>query len=93
MKRTLSLLASITALSLTLSPSAQAAATAQQKMASVQYLVGTWNCAHTVGTFSGTYTTTYSSELGNRWIRQIYDFPAQQTQENAQPMRAEFMFG
>jgi hypothetical protein len=50
---------------------------AVQALASVDYLIGTWSCAHTVGTFSGTYTTTYSKALGNRWLRQTWDFPAQ----------------
>jgi len=53
-----------------------AAPTPAEKMASVQYLVGTWKCHHTVGTFSGDYATTYASVLGNRWLKQIYDFPA-----------------
>jgi hypothetical protein len=38
---------------------------APQKIASIDYLVGTWSCAHTVGTFSGKYTTTYTKVLGN----------------------------
>ena len=41
-----------------------------QKMATVDYLVGTWSCAHTVGTFSGTYSTTYTRVLGNAWLKQ-----------------------
>lgn len=48
---------------------------AVQEMMSVGYLIGTWSCAHTVGTFSGTYTTTYSMALGNRWLREIWNFP------------------
>jgi hypothetical protein len=54
-----------------------AASAAAQELASVDYLLGTWSCAHTVGTFSGTYTTTYSRVLGDRWLRQTWDFPAQ----------------
>ena len=53
----------------------QGTATSQQKMASVDYLVGTWSCAHTVGTFSGKYTTTYTKTLGNLWLKQTYEFP------------------
>lgn len=52
------------------------ASTAAREMMSVSYLIGRWNCAHTVGNFSGTYTTTYSRALGDRWLRQIWDFPA-----------------
>jgi hypothetical protein len=52
--------------------------TAKEKMATVDYLIGSWSCAHTVGTFSGKYTTTYNKVLGDRWLRQTYDFPAGQ---------------
>jgi hypothetical protein len=45
-------------------------------MKSVQFLVGTWNCAHTVGDFSGTYTTSFANALDNKWLKQRYDFPA-----------------
>jgi hypothetical protein len=50
---------------------------APQELTTVDYLVGTWNCAHTVGTFSGTYRTTYAKVLGGNWLQQTYDFPAQ----------------
>ena len=70
MKRNLAWLAAMF-----LSTSAQA-----EKMAAAQYLVGTWKCAHTVGTFSGTYTTTYAKVLGDLWLKQTYDFPATQTE-------------
>lgn len=69
---------------------ADAAPTAQEKLASVQYLVGTWNCKHTVGTFSGTYVTTYAPALGNLWLRQTYDFP--KTSEGP-GMQAEYFMG
>jgi hypothetical protein len=44
-------------------------------MDSVRWLVGTWNCHHTVGDFSGDYSTTYSRVLGGLWLRQTYEFP------------------
>ena len=47
-----------------------------REMARMNYLIGTWSCAHTVGTFSGKYTTNYSKALGDRWLRQTWDFPA-----------------
>jgi hypothetical protein len=50
---------------------------AAREMASANYLIGRWACAHTVGAFSGTYTTTYSRALGDRWLRQVWNFPAQ----------------
>jgi hypothetical protein len=93
MKRNLGLLAAAAAMFLAAPSSAHAAATARQKIASVQYLVGTWSCAHTVGTFSGSYTTNYANEIGNLWLKQSYDFPANQFGENRQPEHAEFLFG
>ena len=59
-------------------PAQEKKPTAQEKMATVDYLVGSWGCAHTVGTFAGKYTTKYTKELGGRWLRQTYDFPAGQ---------------
>ena len=73
--------------------SAHAAPTARQQIASLQYLVGTWSCAHTVGTFSGTYKTTYAEALGGLWLRQITDFPTRQFGEKGDAVRAEFLMG
>jgi hypothetical protein len=73
---------------------AQQKATAREKMASVNYLVGNWSCAHTVGTFSGKYTTTYTKVLGNLWLKETYDFPPQQTAERTEPaIAAEALIG
>ena len=66
---------------------------AQQKIASVEYLVGTWSCAHTVGAASGTYKTTYAKTLGGLWLRQTYDFPPKQFGGNEPPVNAEFLIG
>ncbi len=76
-----------------LSTTAAWAETATQKMASVEYLVGTWNCAHTVGGFSGTYKTTYVKTLGGTWLRQTYEFPPGQFGANELPVNAEFLIG
>ena len=78
-----------------LSASSQSAtpATAAQKIASVHYLVGTWNCRHTVGTFSGTYTTNYARVLGDLWLKQTYDFPPKQMSQSDPGVRAEFLMG
>ena len=70
--------------------SAQTRPTAQEEMQFAQFLVGKWNCAHTVGDFSGTYTTTYTPALENAWIEQVYDFPA--TQEAA-AVHTEYFLG
>ena len=61
--------------------------TAKEKLASVESLIGDWDCKHTVGDFSGTYKTSYSRTMGDAWLRQTYKFPA--TQENATPGTAE----
>ena len=70
--------------------SAEPDPTATQRMESVNYLIGTWSCAHTVGTFSGRYETTYSKVLGDRWLKETWDFPAQET---AAPVTAEAFMG
>ena len=69
------------------------AESAPQKMTSVDYLVGTWSCAHTVGTFSGTYKTSYAKTLGGAWLKQTYEFPPRQFGDNEPPVNAEFVFG
>ena len=69
------------------------AESAAQKMASVEYLVGTWTCAHTVGSFSGTYKTSYAKTLGGMWLRQAYEFPPKQFGSNEPPVNAEFLIG
>jgi len=56
--------------------SAQTRANDKDEMQFAQFFVGKWDCKHTVGDFSGTYTTTYTSAMGGAWIEQVYDFPA-----------------
>jgi hypothetical protein len=48
----------------------------QQRVAAAQWLLGAWRCEDVVGAFKGNYTTTWSVTLGDRWLRQTYDFPA-----------------
>ena len=91
MKRMLGLSAAVAASIFAASAWADAPTAAQQKIASMQYLVGTWNCAHTVGNFSGTYTTTYSKVVGDLWLKQTYDFPPEQM--SAGPVHAEYFMG
>ncbi len=68
--------------------------TAREKMASVGYLVGNWSCAHTVGTFSGKYDTTYARVLGDLRLKQTYDFPPKQFGDNNErPVTAEALMG
>ena len=88
MKRILGLVAAVAATALG-SSGASAAPTAQEAMSSVQFLVGTWSCAHTVGDFSGTYAETFANAMGGRWLRQTYTFPATSTEPAVQ---AEYFF-
>jgi hypothetical protein len=68
--------------------------TAKEKMATIDYLVGSWSCAHTVGTFSGKYTTKYAKVLGDLWLEQTYDFPPGQFGGNNEPtVTAEALIG
>jgi hypothetical protein len=69
------------------------AESAPEKMAAAEYLVGTWNCAHTVGSFTGTYKTSYAKALGGMWLRQTYEFPPKQFGANGPPVKAEFLIG
>jgi hypothetical protein len=69
------------------------AESAPDKMTSMEYLVGTWTCAHTVGDFSGTYRTSYSRVLGGAWLRQTYEFPPKQFGANDPSVSAEFLIG
>jgi hypothetical protein len=62
----------------------------QQEMQFAQFFVGTWNCAHTVGDFSGTYKTTIANVLDNRWLKQTYDFPVSKGRAAVQ---GEFFIG
>ena len=69
------------------------AESAPEKLASVEYLVGAWNCTHTVGSFSGTYKTSYAKALGGAWLRQTYEFPPNQFGAKEQSVNAEFLIG
>lgn len=72
----------------------QVKSTAREKMATVDYLVGTWSCTHTVGGFSGKYTTKYTLALGDLWLRQTYDFPPGQFgSKNGPAVTAEALIG
>src|SRR6476469_2728603 len=66
-------------------PAPHAKASAEQELGTVDYFIGNWDCAHTVGTFSGTYKTSYTKVLGGRWLQQTYDFPAQKTSDRDDP--------
>ena len=88
-KRIFGLFAALGVTVLAGSSGASAAPTAQEGMGSIQFLVGTWNCAHTVGDFSGTYVETFAKALDGRWLKQTYEFPATSTEP---AVRAEYFF-
>ena len=84
---------SVSAAALFATTCAWAESALQQKMVSVEYLVGTWTCAHTVGSTSGTYKTSYAKILGGHWLRQTYEFPPGQFGANDPTVNAEFLIG
>jgi hypothetical protein len=91
MKRNLGLFAALAVTFIASAPNAHAAPTARQEIAARQYLVGTWNCTHTVGNFTGTYTTTWAAALGDLWLKQTYQFPPRQMSEDGQAVRGEWL--
>src|SRR5437868_1441860 len=93
MKQNLVLVAAAAATFFAACTCAAASSAAQQKISSVQYLVGTWNCGHTVGTFSGIYTTTYAKVLGDLWLKQTYDFPPKESAKIEPAVHAEYFMG
>jgi len=81
----------VLAMLFTASTKSRAQSSAQQEIKFAQFYVGRWTCAHTVGDFSGTYTTTIENSLGNRWLRQTYDFPT--LGNSSGPAHAEYFIG
>lgn len=90
MKNKSAICGGIVGLFLATSHQARAQSVASREMQAAQFFVGTWNCAHTVGDFSGTYKTTIANSLDNRWLKQTYDFPAT---SGGAPVRAEYFIG
>jgi hypothetical protein len=90
MKRHLALIAALATMLLAAPSRASAETTAKQALGEVRYLVGTWDCRHTVGDFSGTYRTSFADALEGAWLKQRYDFPATKT---APAWYGEFFFG
>lgn len=82
--------AATAALLLAVSSRAQGQAAVSQEMQAAQFFVGNWNCAHTVGDFSGTYKTTIANTLDGRWLKQTYDFPST---GDVAPVHGEFFIG
>lgn len=51
---------------------AQGMAADEQRAA--DFLIGSWQCADTVGEYNGAYTITVTRALGDRWLREIYQW-------------------
>jgi hypothetical protein len=81
----------VVTLSLAASFQARAQSSPSEEMQYAQFFVGSWSCAHTVGEFSGTYKTTITNSLDNRWLKETYEFPA--TSDGSAPVRAEYFIG
>lgn len=65
------------AIFLFVSGSRAATAAPSSEMSSAQFFIGTWNCSHTADSEqAGMYTTSYTSVLGERWLKQTFNFPA-----------------
>jgi hypothetical protein len=73
MKRISTLLAAVAFVGSVPPCMAGAAPSAKAEIASRQFLIGTWNCAFTVGAQSGRYTTVWSNALGGTWLAQRID--------------------
>src|SRR5437764_3062629 len=65
----------------------RAQATAAQELQFAQFLVGSWQCADTVGDSNGSYTTTITKSLDDRWLRQTYAWKAT---GSARPLSGEY---
>ena len=62
----------------------------RNEIASRTFLAGTWRCSFTVGDEAGNYSTTWSSVLDGRWLRQTFDQPKQ---ARAPWFQGEFLVG
>ena len=84
-------LAALAIVLLATSAQAQVPPAAPHEIQAAEFLVGTWNCSHQVGSFSGTYTTSFAKVLGDLWLKQTYDFPA--TGERSGAVQAQYFIG
>jgi hypothetical protein len=90
MRRHLALLAAVAATLFAAPSPVVADSSPKHALGEVRYLVGTWTCRHTVGDFSGTYRTSFSTALEGEWLKQRYDFPAT---KDTPAWYGEFFFG
>ena len=63
----------------------------EDEILAAQFLVGTWNCADTVGDHAGTYITTITPLFGGRWLRQVYTWPVSRSMPKG--LHGEFFLG
>jgi hypothetical protein len=60
-----------------------------EEFRAAQFLVGTWQCADTVGEHAGSYTLKVTKALNDRWLREIYEW---QAAPGAQALSGEYFF-
>src|SRR5260370_35616976 len=84
-------LAALAIVVLATSAQAQVPPAAPHEIQAAEFLVGTWNCSHQVGSFSGTYTTSFAKVLGDLWLKQTYAFPA--TADRSGAAQAKYLIG
>lgn len=61
-------------------PLSAAAQSAKNEIATRAYLIGKWNCSFTVGSRSGTYSTTWGKTLDDMWLTQSITDPGFRSQ-------------
>ncbi len=84
-------------IALAVSASTSAATTSRQAISSRRFLIGTWNCTFAVGAKSGAYTTAWTQDLNNLWLKQSIVQRATRNMMSADPasggFRAEYFVG
>ena len=64
----------LAAAALAKSPVVAAQGMAVDEQRAADFLVGTWQCADTVGDYNGSYTIAVTKALDGRWLREIYEW-------------------
>ena len=64
----------LAAFALAKTPVATAQGMAAEEQRAADFLIGTWQCADTVGDYNGSYTITVTKALDDRWLRELYQW-------------------
>ncbi|MGH7650519.1 MAG: hypothetical protein ACREMS_01620 [Gemmatimonadaceae bacterium] len=78
---------SVALLAVPLASRAQSSGNEESRAA--EFLVGTWQCADTVGEHAGSYTVRVTKALNDRWLRERYQW---QTTAGSQALSGEYFF-